>query len=232
MAKTKAKKSGVEVGVWQARIAAAKLMFARERRKREEYERSLALDDGLTDWSAFDNISQAYGSSTLKKVPLSYRYTVWLQAQTAGDPPIIKYPRSATGDETFAVTVEELLGRVHLESGAHREWAQGIFDIAGAGSTCIWYGFHADVVTPEEVEGASEGAGQTVERALQGDIEAKPGQPYLVEEYLHSPAVAAPDGKNLMPAPRLRPLVHAASQIRRVCELPGSPFVLLTKEEA
>jgi len=67
---------------------------------------------------------------------------------------------------------------------------------------------------------------------ITGRIEAKPGQPYLVEEYLHSPAVAAPDGKNLMPAPRLRPLVHAASQIRRVCELPGSPFVLLTREEA
>ena len=67
---------------------------------------------------------------------------------------------------------------------------------------------------------------------ITGRVEAKPGQPYLIEEYLHSPAVAAPDGKNLMPAPRLRPLVHAASQIRRVCELPGSPFVLLTKEEA
>jgi hypothetical protein len=88
---------------------------------------------------------------------------------------VIRYPRNATGDETFAPVMEELLLRIWMESGSHREWRQTIFDLCGFGSSCVWYGFHADVVEIDEIEGASEGIEGVLARAHQGDTTARPG---------------------------------------------------------
>lgn len=167
-----------DIGIWKGRIAASKTMFSRLLRERQSFVRALALADGAHGWENYKNVEQAlqdlgYSQQT---VPLSYRYAVWLQSQTTGAPPVIKYPRGANGDATFATTIEELLGRVWWESGALREWSQAIFDICGLGAGVVWYGFHADVVGMADVEGASEPVAETVQRALMGDIEAKPGQ--------------------------------------------------------
>lgn len=153
-------------------------MFDRVRREREEFERALALSDGVRDWTAYRNISEAYADSVYgeQTVPLSFRYAVWLQSQVAGDAPVIKVPRNATGDEHFAVMLNELLLRVWMESGSQREWKQAIFDVCGFGSTCVWYGFHADVIDLETAEGASESPSDTIQRALAGDVDALPGQ--------------------------------------------------------
>lgn len=178
MKKEKGYKSGVKAAIWQARLKASGLMFDRVRREREEFERALALSDGVRDWTSYRNISEAYADSVYgeQTVPLSFRYAVWLQSQVAGEAPVIKVPRNATGDETFAAMVNELLLRVWMESGSHREWKQAIFDVCGFGSTCVWYGFHADVIDLQTVEGASESVGDTIERALAGDPDAMPGQ--------------------------------------------------------
>lgn len=62
-----------------------------------------------------------------------------------------------------------------------------------------------------------------------GRQERKPGQPYLVEDTFFIP-VAVHEG-NLVPDGRPRPIVHAASQLKRVLDLPGSPFKALTQAE-
>ena len=177
--KETAKRSGVKIGVWQGRIKAARMMFDRKRRETEELERALALGDGVRDWSSWDTLSSALKGDIgyrYQSIPLSYRYAVWLQSKVAGEPPVVRYPRTAGGDETFAATIEDLLLRIWAESGSHREWKQAIFDLCGFGSTCVWYGFHADLVDAETAQGAGTGAEETVTAALQGSTEAAPGQ--------------------------------------------------------
>lgn len=175
--KKKGKRSDTEIAVWQARLKASGLMFDRLRREREEFERALALSGGVRDWSAYRNISEAYADSVYgeQSVPLSFRYACWLQSQISGEPPVIRYPRNATGDETFAPVMEELLLRIWMESGSHREWRQTIFDLCGFGSSCVWYGFHADVIDLATVMGASEGVEGVIARMHQGDTAARPG---------------------------------------------------------
>lgn len=175
----KISKAGREdIGIWKGRIAASKTMFSRLLREREPYVRALALADGVRGWEQFNSVEDAlrdYGYSQ-QVIPLLYRYAVWLQSATTGAPPVIKYPRGANGDALFATAIEELLGRVNYESGALREWSHAMFDACGTGAAIVWYGFHADVVGMEDVEAASESAAETVQRALMGDTEAKPGQ--------------------------------------------------------
>ena len=175
--KKKGAKSGTEIGVWHARLKASGLMFDRLRREREEFERALSLSAGVRDWTAYRNISEAYADSVYgeQTIPLSFRYACWLQSQIGGDLPIIKYPRGAAGDEMFAPVMEELLTRIWMESGSHREWTQTIFDLCGFGSACVWYGFHADIVDASTVSGASEGIEGVLERMNAGDASARPG---------------------------------------------------------
>lgn len=175
--KKKGDRSGHEVSVWHARLKASGLMFDRLRREREEFERALSLSAGVRDWSAYRNISEAYADSVYgeQTVPLSFRYACWLQTQISGEPPIINIPSNAVGDEMFANTIEELILRIWMESGSHREWRQVVFDLCGFGSSCVWYGFHADVVDIEEMIGASEGVESVIARMHHGDFKAKPG---------------------------------------------------------
>ena len=175
--KKKAAKSKIDISVWHARLKASGLMFDRLRREREEFERALALSAGVRDWTSYRNISEAYADSVYgeQTIPLSFRYACWLQSQIGGDLPIIKYPRGATGDEQFAPVIEELLTRIWMESGSHREWTQTIFDLCGFGSSCVWYGFHADVIDAVTVEGASEGIEGVMARMNQGDPTARVG---------------------------------------------------------
>ena len=53
--------------------------------------------------------------------------------------------------------------------------------------------------------------------------------PYFVEAFAYSQVVSGPEGQRWS---QVRPLVHAASFIRSICESPGSPFVLYTIDEA
>lgn len=53
--------------------------------------------------------------------------------------------------------------------------------------------------------------------------------PYFVESFAYSQVVSGPEGQRWS---QVRPLVHAASFIRTVCDSPGSPFVLFTIDEA
>lgn len=59
-----------------------------------------------------------------------------------------------------------------------------------------------------------------------GRDQAKDDQPYLVEHFHYAAVTRGPDGAPRV-LPRVLPLVHAASQIERVCQLPGSPFKLM-----
>ncbi len=177
--KLKGKASGEGWEVWKGRIKASRLMFNRLRRERKEYEDALALQDGLHGWSNFDSIGAALDNHPgyhEQSVPFSFRYAVWLQARATGKPPVLKYPKDGEDDPTTIPTVESLLLRVATEAGMFREWKSGIFDLSGFGSFCLWFGFHAEVTTPEMTEGAKDGANETVARALRGDTEVKPAQ--------------------------------------------------------
>ena len=55
------------------------------------------------------------------------------------------------------------------------------------------------------------------------------GGPYFVEKTLVAEVVAGPNGPQVRP--RIRPIVHAASWVKSMCDAPGSPFVALTREE-
>lgn len=55
------------------------------------------------------------------------------------------------------------------------------------------------------------------------------GAPYFVERTLIAEVVAGPNGPQVRP--RIRPLVHAASWIKTICDTPGSPYVALTRAE-
>lgn len=187
--KKKAGKSKIDISVWHGRLKSSGLMFDRLRREREEFERALALSAGVRDWTSYRNISEAYADSVYgeQTIPLSFRYACWLQSQIGGDIPIIKYPRGATGDEQFAPVIEELLTRIWMESGSHREWTQTIFDLCGFGSSCVWYGFHADVIDAVTVEGASEGIEGVMSRLHAGDSTAREGNdPSIIVEALKS----------------------------------------------
>lgn len=61
-----------------------------------------------------------------------------------------------------------------------------------------------------------------------GKDDAKQG-PYFVEAFAYSQVVSGPEGQRWS---QVKPLVHAASFIRSVCDAPGSPFVLFTIDEA
>lgn len=61
-----------------------------------------------------------------------------------------------------------------------------------------------------------------------GKDDAKQG-PYFVEAFAYSQVVSGPEGQRWS---QVKPLVHAASFIRSICESPGSPFVLYTIDEA
>lgn len=212
--KLKAKASGEPIELWHGRLKAAITMFGRVRRERQEYERALALQDGVHDWARHGGISAAYAADkTLseQEVPLSFRYAMWLQSQTAGDLPVIKYPRGAWGDELFATTMEELLTRVWVESGSHREWSQAIFDLCAFGSSCVWYGFHADLVTSEEVQGASEGVADTVARALHGDVEPTDGQDHSMAAKALDSALQDPVNRVALPLEAQVGLAQAAT---------------------
>ena len=176
--KLKGKASGEEFQAWTGRIKASRTMFTRVRRERRELENALALHDGLHGWSDFGSISDALENSDYhqQSVPLSFRFAVWLQAQTTGDPPVLKYPRDAAGDEMFATVMESLLLRVATEAGMFREWKGGIFDLCGFGSFCLWFGFHAEVTTAETAEGAKQGVEESTSRALRGDTAAHEAQ--------------------------------------------------------
>ncbi len=213
--KQKGLKSGTEVKTWQARLAASGLMFDRLYREREEYIRALALGDGVRDWSIYANVRAAQAGDSgfaSQNIPLSYRYAIWLQAQSAGDPPVIKYPRNAAGDETFAVTIEDLLLRVWIESGAMREWQQAVFSLCGFGSSCVWHGFHGDIVSLDEVEGAAEGVEGTVARALQGDPTALPGQDRALAQHALTTALQDPVNRVALPMEAQQGLAMAAGQ--------------------
>lgn len=212
--KARAKSSGDDIALWHGRLRASLQMFARLRREREEYERALALQDGVHDWARFAGVGSALmGDKTYaeQEVPLSFRYAMWLQAQTAGDTPIIKYPRGAWGDEMFATSVEELLTRVWLESGSQREWSQAMFDLCGFGSACVWYGFHADIATADEVQSAAEGVQETVGRALHGDIAPAPGQDHAMAVKGLEAALSDPVNRIEMPLPVQMNLAAAAT---------------------
>lgn len=211
--KEKARKSGIEIGVWQARLKASGMMFDRLRREREELERALALGDGVRDWKAYKGLSDAMAGDLgyrYQSVPLSYRYAVWLQSKAAGEPPVVRYPRGAAGDETFATTIEDLLLRVWVESGSHREWKQAIFDLCGFGSTCVWYGFHADLVDAEEAQGAATGAQETVKAALGGSTEAAPGQDRGIAVHALESAMTDPVNRVALPVEAHASLAEAA----------------------
>lgn len=211
--KKKGLRSGVEIETVQARIAASKLMFARVLRERDQYVRALALTDGAGDWSRFANVAENLANSwgTAQTVPLSFRYAIWLQSQASGEPPVIRYPRTAAGDEVFAPTIEELLLRVWIESGAVSAWQQAIFDLCGIGAACVWYGFHADIATAEEVQGASEGVEDTVKRALQGSIDPSPGQDHAMASRALDSQAADPLNRMVMPLDAQAALAGAAS---------------------
>jgi hypothetical protein len=55
------------------------------------------------------------------------------------------------------------------------------------------------------------------------------GGPYFVEKVLVAEVVAGPSGPQVRP--RIRPIVHAASWIKTICDSPGSPFKALTADE-
>lgn len=65
---------------------------------------------------------------------------------------------------------------------------------------------------------------------VSGKDEPKPYQPFFVEGFHYAEVTRGPQGP--VATGRVRPLVHAASWIKRMCDAPGSPFVCLTVEEA
>lgn len=211
--KLKGQASGEDWSVWTGRIKASRLMFNRLRSERKELENALALADGLHGWSRFSSYSDAIENSDLKQqsVPLSFRYAVWLQAQTTGEPPVLKYPRSAAGDELFAPVMEILLLRVAIEAGMFREWKSGIFDLCGFGSFCLWFGFHAEVVTTEETEGAKQGAEATTTAALHGVVEPQPGQDNAAMARVLDGQLQDPVNQMALPAEQQLHLAVAAS---------------------
>lgn len=60
--------------------------------------------------------------------------------------------------------------------------------------------------------------------------DAPDGGPYLVEDFHYAAVVAGESGPRVLP--RILPVVHAASWIKRICDAPGSPFVAITHEQA
>lgn len=229
--KEKSRRAREEIGLWLGRIKASKTHFNQLLRERDEYERALALIDGTRSWTG-GSIQDAMAADALFKqqsVPLSFRYAVWLQAQTAGDTPVIKYPRGANGDEQFALTLEELLLRVWAESGAQKEWAQAIFDLCAFGSCCIWYGFHAEIITAEEAEAASEAVEDTVSRALRGDTEPAEGQDNALAAAALDAALKDPVNRLALPAPTQMALAQAATEQEMAAveaeKEPGTPRV-------
>lgn len=212
--KVLSRKAREDISLWKGRIKAAQMMFGRAMRERDKFVRALALSDGVRNWANYQDIESAlrgdaYGQQS---IPLSYRYAVWLQSQTTSEPPVVRYPRGAAGDEQFAVAIQELLLRVFTESGSLREWNQAIFDICGTGAGCIWYGFHADVAGMEEVAGASEGTEETVQRALMGDVEAKPGQDSAMAARGLDAALTDPVNRVAMPIEAQVSLAMAAGE--------------------
>lgn len=63
-----------------------------------------------------------------------------------------------------------------------------------------------------------------------GKDEPADGQPYFTENYLVAEVVKGPSGPQVLP--RIKPIVHAASWIKTICQAPGSPFVLRTQAQA
>lgn len=55
------------------------------------------------------------------------------------------------------------------------------------------------------------------------------GAPYFVEKILMGKVEHGPGGVRIHP--RVRPVVHASSWIKMICDSPGSPFVALTHAE-
>ena len=211
--KKKSKIAKEEIGLWHGRIKAARRHFTGILREREEYERALALVGGSRDWR-FGSVTEAMlNDATLKQqsVPLSFRYAVWLQAKSTGGTPVIKYPAGANGDEQFSVMLGELLLRVWMESGAQREWGSAIFDLCGLGASCVWYGFHADVVTAKTAEGASEGVEETTARALRGDVEPAEGQDHALAAAALDASLNDPVNRLAMPVQAQAALAQAAT---------------------
>lgn len=60
--------------------------------------------------------------------------------------------------------------------------------------------------------------------------EPQQGMPYLVEDVFVLPVTLTADGPQVT-SKRPVPLVHAASQIERVCDLPGSPFKIMRRDK-
>lgn len=214
------------IGLWKQRIDAARRHFGEVRRQREEFERALALQDGVPDWRQINTYSDAlartkYGDQT---VPLSFRYAIWLQAMTTGKPPVIKYPRGAAGDEVFGPAMEELLLRCFIDSGALREHGQGIFDQAGFGSSCVWYGFHADLANMAQTEAAAEGVAETTQRAMMGDTKPSPGQDHAAAAKAMDAASTDPVNRvALPPEAQFGLAVGASEQDRAAMEEAAAP---------
>ena len=140
---------------------------------RQKYRQALSLKCGNSSPWADSQVGPK------KRVNYSHRYLRWLTAQSMGEKPVIKSPRDAEGDEVLAEMVDLVLERVLDEGGALEEWRDTYADKCWLGCSTVWYGFHAEVLAADEARGASEGAGERAERALQGGLEPNPGQDHV-----------------------------------------------------
>lgn len=158
-------------------------------------------------WGRGDSGSESVGRSSPLDlhhgVNWSYRYMRWLSAQGMGERPYIKTSRDASPDEIVGEMADVLMGRVLDEGNAFHEWRQTYADKCWLGCSTVWYGYHARIVDAAQVADAAESPAQAVERALQGDIAARPGQDrQLMAEALRTPARDEVEGTALGSAGR------------------------------
>jgi hypothetical protein len=169
--KTKSKRGKEHASIWIRRIEAFNRTIDEVWEARQKYRQAISLKcgDGGPWGSVGDTLNR-------KRVNYSHRYLRWLKAQGTGERPVIEYPRDAEGDETYAEMAELVLGRVLDEGRATEEWRDTYADKCWLGCSTVWYGFHAEVLTAEEAHGAAEGAGDRLDRAMDGDLAPNPGQ--------------------------------------------------------
>lgn len=164
--------------LWLERINAFKRTADAAIEERKCY--SLALSLRYKTDPAFDNLdpeTKARVRESTHDTPMLFRYSEWLKSQAAGDKPLIEYPADDGMPPEFSEFASKLLTKVIVdETGAMKEWADGMTRLASFGSEAFWYGFHAEAVGVEEAKNAGESKVDVVEAMKQGDTAPKPGQ--------------------------------------------------------
>lgn len=178
MAKKLSKIAKEPARLWIERINAFKKTCDAEAQKRDRYSLALSLrykhDPSIAN---LDADTQEKLRDATHDTPFLFRYVQWLKSQAAGDKPYIKYPADDGMPPEFSEFASKLLTKVIIdETGAMKEWGDGMTRLASFGTEAFWYGFHADVVGAEEARNAGESKAEVVQRMAEGDTAPRVGQ--------------------------------------------------------